>query len=276
MLTVIIVTIVVLVVIPLLVMIYRNFSSVKAFIKKQVGSIKKKIFWNGMIRFYLQSFLKFSIQTFAFFFGLKRSNIRQVFSIFGLIFFALLSLMIYVLVPYMIYKVLHKHQYQLFLTYNKQRFGSLYLGIKIREFSTILNVFNFLGLRFLFVVLTFSMQFVPGILVNVYMLLNNFNIIYVGWYQPYDTRAQNRIELANSFLLHIVAYHLLLLANLLPNPEVEYKLGWSIIATIGLIFVLNMGYILSLTIRVFFLKIYMMIKKRRERQRLIKEQIARS
>jgi hypothetical protein len=77
-------------------------------------------------------------------------------------------------------------------------------------------------------------------------------------------------------LLHIVAYNLLLLADLLPNPEAEYKLGWSIIATIGLIFCVNMGYMMGLTLKEFFRKMCIMIKKRRERQRLIREKTALS
>ena len=77
-------------------------------------------------------------------------------------------------------------------------------------------------------------------------------------------------------MLHIVAYNLLLLADLLPNPEAEYKLGWSIIATIGLIFCVNMGYMMGLTLKEFFRKMCIMIKKRRERQRLIREKTALS
>jgi hypothetical protein len=77
-------------------------------------------------------------------------------------------------------------------------------------------------------------------------------------------------------LLHIVAYNLLLLADLLPNPEAEYKLGWSIIATIGLIFCVNMGYMMCLTLKEFFRKMCIIIKKRRERQRLIREKTALS
>jgi hypothetical protein len=50
------------------------------------------------------------------------------------------------------------------------------------------------------------------------MLLNNFNIIYIGWYKPFDTKPQNNLELANSWMLHLVAYALLLLANLMPSP----------------------------------------------------------
>ena len=77
---------------------------------------------------------------------------------------------------------------------------------------------EFLAVRFLFVVITFALSRFPGILVNVYMLLNNFNIIYIGWYTPFDTKAQNTLELANSWMLHLVAYTLLLLVNLMPNP----------------------------------------------------------
>ena len=77
---------------------------------------------------------------------------------------------------------------------------------------------EFLVVRFLFVVITFAIARYPGILVNVYMLLNNVNIIYIGWYTPFDTKAQNNLELANSWMLHLVAYTLLLLVNLMPNP----------------------------------------------------------
>ena len=56
---------------------------------------------------------------------------------------------------------------------------------------------------------------------------------------------------------------MLLLANLLPNPEAEYRLGWSIITAIGFIFLLNLGYMLSLSLRMLFQKLYFYIKKRR-------------
>ena len=68
----------------------------------------------------------------------------------------------------------------------------------------------------------------------------------------------------------------MLLANLLPNPEAEFKLGWSIIATIGLIFCVNMGYMMGISLKEFFRKMCIMIKKRRERQRLIREKTALS
>ena len=89
----------------------------------------------------------------------------------------------------------------------------------------------------------------PGILVNIFMLLNNFNIIYVGWNKPYDSFSQNTLELFNLSMLDVLCYHLLLLANLMETPQHEYNVGWSIIACIGIFFVVNMGYMLSLSLR---------------------------
>ena len=93
------------------------------------------------------------------------------------------------------------------------------------------------------------MEKMPGILVNIFMLLNNFNIIYVGWNKPYDSFSQNTLELFNLSMLDVFCYHLLLLANLMETPQHEYNVGWSIIACIGIFFTVNMGYMLSLSLR---------------------------
>ena len=100
-----------------------------------------------------------------------------------------LALGMFIVIPFFIQRTLRKHRYGLYLTFNKKRIGSLYLGIKIKEFNTIFCVFSFLLVRLFFVILTYSSESNPGILVNFFMLLNNFNIIYIGWFRPYDTRS---------------------------------------------------------------------------------------
>jgi hypothetical protein len=93
------------------------------------------------------------------------------------------------------------------------------------------------------------MEKIPGILVNVFMMLNNFNIIYIGWNKPYDSFSQNTLELFNYSMLQFFCYHLLLLANLMETPQHEYNVGWSIISCIGIFFVMNMSYMLGLSLR---------------------------
>jgi len=124
----------------------------------------------------------------------------------------------FIVVPILFVHVLKKNRNYLFLSSVKQKFGSLYLGIRTDSFYRIYYVMEFLSVRFLFVTITFSLARYPGILVNMYMLLNNANIIYLGWFKPFDTRSQNNLELINSWMLHLIAYALLLLANLMPNP----------------------------------------------------------
>ena len=90
------------------------------------------------------------------------------------------------------------------------------------------------------------MYMVPGILVNTYMLLNNFNIIYMGLVEPYVEKKQLSIELANAWMLNMCAYTLLLMSDLMGTPLQEINVGWALIACIGVIFLINFGNILSI------------------------------
>ena len=69
-------------------------------------------------------------------------------------------------------------------------------------------------------------------------------------------------------MLQIVSYHMLLLANLMGTPLHEYILGWSIIACIGAFFLVNMGYMLSLSLTELFRKLYLRrLKQKAEKRR---------
>jgi hypothetical protein len=111
------------------------------------------------------------------------------------------AIIMFIIIPFLIQKTLRTHRYGLYLSFNKKRIGSLYLGVKTEEFNTIFCVFSFLLIRLFFGILTYSSESSPGILVNFFMLMNNLNIIYIGWFRPYDTRAQNNIELFNCFMM---------------------------------------------------------------------------
>ena len=71
-------------------------------------------------------------------------------------------------------------------------------------------------------------------------------------------------------MLHVLSYHLLLLANLMETPEHEYLLGWSIIACIAVFFIVNMSYMLSLTLRKLFKQLGIKLLKIK-RDRLLKK-----
>jgi hypothetical protein len=124
----------------------------------------------------------------------------------------------------------------------------------------------------MFVAITFALARYPGILVNMYMLLNNANIIYLGWFKPFDTNSQNNIELINSWMLHLISYALLLLANLMPNPQNEINVGWAVIGCIGVIFLINLGFMMSISVQKIIRQLYFwklkreILRKKRERE----------
>ena len=90
-------------------------------------------------------------------------------------------------IPALFLWLLCKNRDRLLLKKNKDRFGSLYVGVRIKQMSEIFCVFEFMAFRLWFVVLTFTMMPYPGIVCNIYMFLNNLNIIYIGWFHPYDS-----------------------------------------------------------------------------------------
>jgi len=150
-----------------------------------------------------------------------------------------------VITPILIYKALKKHQPNLEQLQVKQLIGSLYLDVRTKEIQSFFYVFEFLIFRLLYVVLTTALINYPGLQVNIFMFLNNLNIIYLGLVEPFDTKSQQTLELTNFFLLNTVGYCVLLLANLMTSPEHEYKVCWSVIALVGLIFLINFAVVLT-------------------------------
>jgi len=75
------------------------------------------------------------------------------------------------------------------------------------------------------------------------------HIIYLGWYTPYDTKNQNNLELCNSWMLHMAGYTMILLANLMNGPHEELNVGWGLISCIGLIFIINFSFMMTLNVQ---------------------------
>jgi len=152
------------------------------------------------------------------------------------------ALILLVVVPLIMYFALKRNRQKINKQETQKQIGSLYQGVQSDEWTHLLQVFEFLGFRLMFVVLTFSLQKQPGILVNTFIFFNNINIIYIGWVEPFKERSKNLLELANSWVLNLICYCMLLLVNLTPGPEYEFGVGWFMIGLVGLIFVINLTF----------------------------------
>ena len=56
--------------------------------------------------------------------------------------------------------------------------------------------------------------------------------MYNGQYSPLETRLANRIELFNEICIHIATTHLLFFTDWIPDPDMQYLMGWSMIVFI--------------------------------------------
>ena len=68
-------------------------------------------------------------------------------------------------------------------------------------------------------------------------------LAYLGLVKPFEVPIFNKLEMFNEFSIVIVNYHLYLFTNFLPDPIIQFNVGWSLLAvTVGNIIV-NMSVI---------------------------------
>ena len=114
--------------------------------------IRAKIFWNGILRFILQSYLKtiigslFAISLISF--ASKNTTINAIISI---VMFCML-----VVIPVIFAAILHKHRANLHKSGIKEKIGALYLGMRTTTLSQRLYPSVFLLRRLVYAILTIA------------------------------------------------------------------------------------------------------------------------
>jgi hypothetical protein len=76
---------------------------------------------------------------------------------------------------------------------------------------------------------------------QVLMQLQVFNLIFYCSVEPHETRTQRKTEIANECLVLISLYHFLIFFSNLADDDVKFKVGWSYVANIGILFAFNLG-----------------------------------
>ena len=111
--------------------------------------IRAKIFWNGILRFILQSYLKtiigslFAISLISF-----ASKITTINAIISIVMFCML-----VVIPIIFAAILHKNRANLQRSAIKEKIGTLYLGMRTTTFCQRLYPFAFLLRRLVYAIL---------------------------------------------------------------------------------------------------------------------------
>ena len=127
--------------------------------------------------------------TFGLFFSALYFDKSKEKSLKSIVMYSVGAVVLFLGIPALCIYILKKNRHRLQSKRIKNTYGSLYLGIKTESTQQVYYVIEQLVVRFLFVVVTYTLFRVPGILINVYMFLNNMHIIYLGWFRPFDSKA---------------------------------------------------------------------------------------
>ena len=99
----------------------------------------------------------------------------------------------------------------------------------------------------LYAILTVTCFENPNILIQVYLISNVYYMVYVGYSRPHDTSLGRRQEYMNEIFLQLTTYHLVLFP-LVPKLADEELVGWSMVGTLGAVFVCNIAIMVCVTI----------------------------
>ena len=155
--------------------------------------VKGKIFWNAILRFILQGYLKISIGTlFALSLVSVSTNMEAVNC--GLSFLVLGILMF---LPVFFAIILSRNRKNLDSEAMRAKIGSIYLGIRTATKAQRFYSSMFLIRRMVYAILTVACVNNPNILIHVFLLTNILYTVYLGLSSPNDSPLGRRMEYLN-------------------------------------------------------------------------------
>ena len=84
-------------------------------------------------------------------------------------------------------------------------------------------------------------------------MLNLLSTIYIGHVHPKYNRIMNQLELFNEGIFQFATIHLLIFSDFVPFQNVQYFGGFSMIATMSILIIVNFAFVIWLGNHDFFL-----------------------
>jgi hypothetical protein len=152
--------------------------------------------------------------------------------------------------PFLFWYILNKYKDDLYKPTMKAKIGSIYLGVKTdtETQGELLSSSVFVVRRLLFIMVTHLLSLYPCMQVQIWISLSLYYIGYFMIVQPYDSKFAMYLEYVNEILFLVVCYHFILLTDVVSDKDARDGIGWSLIAAIGAIMVLNFGVIIGVNI----------------------------
>lgn len=140
----------------------------------------------------------------------------------------------------------------------RDKIGSLYEGLvasKEKGKASVYHAAIFLGRRTFFVALTFGLLPLPGLQTQIFIVSGVAYLGYLHLAVRFEERFSKSIETLNEVITILVAYHLVLLTNLVWALPLRAQIGTSLICCIALLIFFNSAMIARINVRFLVRKI---------------------
>ena len=220
---------------------FRMCAMTKYSVYKCYMTIKTKIFWNALIRFSLQSFLKLMMGACLTLSLLKwgdTGEIQQgVISIFLIVTLGLL--------PFIYVYVMYRKFDDLRMPSVRDRFGTIYNNMNPKKVSALAYVTVFIARRSLFVLLTFTLAMYPNLQIQIFTYSTLLFMCYFNADLLHVSRTLQLLETINEYFFLLLCYHIVLFNNLVEEFETRETIGESFIYCSIILVAINIVIILG-------------------------------
>lgn len=116
----------------------------------------------------------------------------------------------------------------------------MYDGIKTHRNSSAHYISVFLWRRLIFVIVVVLLDQFEYFKIQLFLLLQTFYLIYLGYSRPHSNNLFNWLDLFNEYFILCAGYYMMINTSFMPNLEVRYWFGWTAVYVFASLFVINL------------------------------------
>ena len=220
-------------------LIVRIFKKYREKIMTKLRSIKDKFIWNGTIRSILIAYVKLIITVgIQIEMWLRNSKYQQTTDI-------LVAMMItsfVVAFPVFIFVFNSKNRQRLDLPEVKAKWSNFYSELHLTRTSwTVFYLPMFLIRRIFFVMIPTFMFLHPMFQLQFLVFSSSLYVIFYESQKPHLLKSRQQLEVTNEVLIMIACYHMFLFSKFNFNLDLQFTMGYSLVAVIGILVAINIA-----------------------------------
>lgn len=225
------------------------FARKSTCVKKVAKFIKKKLLYNSILRFMLQSTLKNQVSAGVIIqaYMIKREKEAELLQ--SSFYVSLVIVFVFSCCPFLFYKIVSNNVANLDKQEIKDKIGTLYNGLNAKRPSVMTYSPMFLIRRSMFIAIMFVCFEQPAIQVQLMIYMTILYLIYVGHQDFYETRHSKSLEILNESLFVVLMYNMVLLNSLLNDQRIIDYCGQAIVGLAGLLLGINLTVIIVVSIK---------------------------